>query len=73
MVAVSLFGVGFFGPCFVRGGGFVVSACFFRFFELVPRDSRWAQTPNGALKWNTRNHRHRPVEEDGLGNLTLII
>ena len=51
---------------FRRGGGFV-AFCRFFVFELSLRDSRRGPTPNGALKWGTRNHRQGPVEEDGLG------
>ena len=56
-----------FGLRFRRGGGFVVCSWFFVFFNLSIVVVVGAPTPNGALKWDTRNRRQGPVEEDGLG------
>ena len=68
LVAVSLFGVGFF-LVLVLSVAVVSLFCvaFFVFFlNLSLGIVVGAPTPNRALKWDTRNHRQGPVEEDEL-------
>ena len=65
MVAVSLFGVGFLVFVFVVAVVSFLVVGFRFFFELGTRDSRRAPTRNGAAKWDMRNRRQGPLEEDG--------
>ena len=71
--AVSVFGVGFLS-LFSLLRWFRCLLLFFRssFFFIGPRGSRWAPTPNGDLKRETRNRRQEHVEDSKV-YLALII
>ena len=68
MVAVSLFGGGFLVFVFVVAMVSLFVVGFFDFLSNLPLGIVvGAPSPNGALKWDARDHRQGPVAEDGFG------